>query len=170
MFWASVCLMNIEGTICYRACKFNILHVLCERIFTKLLVNVIAVSESLVSLIQMKPLSLDSPLSLSVPPVQHHLTKKKARPHSPHRATSSLLHLRLPPTVSLVAQGITDGRSSCSPLPGLAKRHSVQRGPSGTWVLRCRGVGHDGELTSNRGTVDDGHISFPRLSEENKED
>lgn len=130
-----------------------------------------AVSESLVPLIQIKPPSFDSPLSLSVPPssAPPHWEKKQGltRHTEPPPPSSTSV---FPPTVSLVAQGITDGRSSCSPLPGLAKRHSVQRGPSGTWVLRCRGVGHDGGLTSNRGTVDDGRISFPRLSEENKEE
>jgi len=73
----------------------------------------------------------------------------------------------LPPSLlappSPLLQRITDGLTDCSPLPGPA--HGIgSRCPPGTWL---RGAGAvNGELTSDRGTVDDGR--WARFSPEAK--
>lgn len=72
-----------------------------------------------------------------------------------------------PPTLSLVAKGITDGRRDCSPLPDPANGIKSS-GPSGTWLQNAGEVGNNEKITSDRWTVDDGRISTPRLSDENK--
>ncbi|KAK2909898.1 hypothetical protein Q8A73_007613 [Channa argus] len=101
---------------------------------------------------------------------------KKPRPHLTHGAAFSLLLLLLllllfffPPSLHPVRRckgdyGWTQRRQ---PVTGSCNRHRVQ--PCEPYLAaRCRGVGHDGKLTIDRGTVDDGRTSTAKLSEGNE--
>ncbi|GLD72082.1 GRAM domain-containing protein 1A isoform X1 [Lates japonicus] len=67
---------------------------------------------------------------------------------------------RAPSLMMSFAKRITDGRRDSSPLPGPAIGIG-NRGLSWYLAARCSGVGHNGKLTSNPGTVDDGRFFQP---------